>query len=129
LLAGEVVLMARIAEPRDFDDDFTTEHAHGMLDFYVKSLIELGYRPVRYEDIEGHIGSCRFETPKYDTLNHALWMCEQTRLFLRAGRLAKAYRWIGTIQGILLMNGVFSILELKDHNRLALPPVRPRGRR
>lgn len=120
--------MTRIDEPRSFDDDFTTQHAYCMLEFYEKTLTELGYRSARYEDIEGHIGSCRFETPKYDTLNHAMWMCEQTRLFLRAGRFAKAYRWIGTIQGILLMNGVFSIVELKDHNRLEPPPVLPRGR-
>ncbi len=120
--------MTRIDEPRSFDDDFTTQHAYGMLEFYEKTLREIGYRCARYEDIEGHIGSCRFETPKFDTLNHAMWMCEQTRLFLRAGRFAKAYRWIGTIQGILLMNGVFSIVELKDHNRLEPPPVLPRGR-
>ncbi|MDY0341902.1 MAG: hypothetical protein RBS17_11930 [Coriobacteriia bacterium] len=121
--------MAPIDEPHAFDDDLTTEHAHGMLDFYAKTLIELGYRSGRYEDIEGHIGACRFETPKYDTLNHALWMCDQSRIFLRGGRLAKAYRWIGTIQGILFMNGVFSIVELKEHNRLELPAVKPRGQR
>ena len=121
--------MAHIDEPRGFDDDFSTEHAHRMLDFYAKTLTELGYRSACYEDVDSHIGACRFETPKYDTLNHALWMCDKTRLFLRAGRFAKAYRWIGTIQGILLMNGVFSIMELKDHNRLELPPVRPRDHR
>jgi hypothetical protein len=115
-------------EPRGFDDDFTTEHAHRMIDFYCKTLTELGYRPAPYQDVDAHIGDRRLDTPKFDTLNHALWMCKQTRLFLRAGRFAKAYRWIGTIQGILLMNGVFSITELKGHNRIDLPPVTPRRR-
>ena len=120
--------MAKIEEPRSFDDDFTTAHAHMMLDFYCKTLTELGYRPEPYDDVDAHIGSTKFETPKYATLNHAYWMCNQTREFLRAGRLAKAYRWIGTIQGILLMNGVFSIAELKTQNRFDLPPVKTRGR-
>lgn len=120
--------MAQIGEPDDFGDDFTTGHAHLMLDFYCKTLTELGYRSEPYPDVDARIGIGRFETPKFATLNHALWMCNQTRDFLRQGRLAKAYRWIGTIQGILLMNGVFSITELKGHNRFEPPPVPPRGR-
>lgn len=120
--------MEPLAEPRDFGDDFSTAHAHCMLDFYCKTLVQLGYRPVPYPDVEEHLGERKYSTPKFDTLNHALWMCEQSRQFLRSGRLAKAYRWIGTIQGILLMNGVFSIMELKDQNRFDLPPVPPRGK-
>lgn len=120
--------MTELAEPSGFGDDFTTEHAQRMLDFYAKTLKALGYPAKAYPDIYEHIGESRLSTPKFDALSHALWMCGQTRDFLRAGRLAKAYRWIGTIQGILLMNGVFSIMELKEHNRFDLPPVPPRGR-
>ena len=119
--------MVQVEEPQGFDDDFTTAHAHLMLDFYCKTLTGLGYGPEPYPDVDAHIGSGRFETPKFATLNHALWMCDRTREFLRAGRLAKSYRWIGTIQGILLMNGVFSINELKGQNRFDLPAVPPRG--
>jgi hypothetical protein len=99
-----------------------------MIDFYCKTLTQLGYKPEPYDDVDEHIGTRKFQTPKFETLNHALWMCGKTRDFLRQGRAAKAYRWIGTIQGILLMNGVFSITELKGHNRFELPPVPPRGR-
>lgn len=114
-------------EPDDFSDDFTTEHALRMLDFYCKTLTELGYTARAYPEVDKRLGGGKFETPKFDTLNHALWMCDRVREFLRAGRLAKAYRWIGTVQGILLMNGVFSIVELKDHNRFSdLPAVTPR---
>jgi hypothetical protein len=115
-----------MAEQRDFGDDFSTQHAQMMLDYYCKVLTEQGYKAEPYPDVEEHIGRNRFSTPKFETLNHALWMCDQCRQFIRSGRLAKAYRWIGTIQGILLMNGVFSIMELKDHNRLDLPPARKR---
>jgi hypothetical protein len=117
-----------IDEPCAFDDDFTTAHAHRMLDFYCKKLTGLGYKAEPYDDVEGHIGGRRLDTPRFATLNHALWMCDQTRIFLRQGRLAKAYRWIGMTQGILWMNGLFSIVELKDHNRFEPPPVGPRGR-
>lgn len=119
--------MEPIAEPRDFGDDFSTAHANCMLDFYCKTLTQLGYRALPYPDVEEHLGDRKLGTPRFETLNHALWMCEQARQFLRSGRLAKAYRWIGTIQGILLMNGVFSIMELKDQNRFELPPVRAKG--
>jgi len=120
--------MRDMCEPISFDDDFTTEHALRMLDFYCKTLQRLGYEPVAYPDVDERIGSRKISTPGFDTLRHAHWMVHVTRDFLRAGRFAKAYRWIGTIQGILLMNGVFSITELKGHNRFDLPPVPPRGR-
>lgn len=120
--------MTELREPGGFGDDFSTEHAHRMLDFYCGTLTELGYKAAAYDNVNAHIGEGKLETPKFATLNHALWMCRMTRDFLRAGRLAKAYRWIGTIQGILLMNGVFSIAELKEHNRFDLPPVSARGR-
>jgi hypothetical protein len=44
-------------------------------------------------------------------------MCEETRGFMGSGRWAKVYRWIGMIQGLLFMGGVYSIEELKRHNR------------
>lgn len=117
--------MVELNEPSRFDDDFTTEHAERMLDFYCKTLTNLGFRPEPYPDVDARIGTTKFETPRFDTLNHALWMCQETARFLRAGRYAKAYRWIGTIQGILFMNGVFSISELKEHNRFDPPPASP----
>ena len=123
-----VVPLAGMCEPKDFGDDFSTEHAQRMLDFYCKTLLAMGYEPEPYPDVDEHVGSRKMSTPKYDTLRHAHWMVHQTRDFLRQGRLAKSYRWIGMIQGILMMNGVFSIMELKGHNRFDLPPVPPRGR-
>lgn len=119
--------MGWAADPRGFGDDFSAENAHRMLDFYCKTLTEMGYHSKAYEKVEERIGGRTFSTPKFDTLCHAVWMCEQCRIFLRGGRLAKAYRWIGTVQGILLMNGVFSIMELKDQNRFDFPPTAQHG--
>ncbi|MBF4509417.1 MAG: hypothetical protein ISP10_02905 [Aeromicrobium sp.] len=115
-------------EPFGLTDDISTEHAHLMLDFYCRTLKELSYDPVPFDDLDTKVGENRFSTPKYDALTHAHWMVHQTRAFLQQGRMAKAYRWIGMIQGILFMNGIFSLAELKRHNRFDLPTVRPRGR-
>jgi len=112
--------MTQYMEPVGFGDEFTTDHAHWMLDRYCKKLIESGHSPVPYPNTEERVGSTRLETPHFDTLNHALWMCNKTREFIRQGRMAKSYRWIGTIQGILFMNGVYSLAELKSHNRVEL---------
>jgi hypothetical protein len=113
-------------EPLTFDDDFTSAHALHMLDFYCKTLEQLGYAPEAFDDVDRHLGESKWETPKFDTLRHAHWMVHQAVTFLGQGRMAKAYRWIGTIQGILFMNGVFSLMELKQHNRFDLPAVKPR---
>ena len=109
--------MPQYMEPFGFGDEFTTDHAHWMLDRYCKVLIQSGHSPVPYADVEEHIGASRLQTPRFETLNHALWMCNKTREFMRQGRIAKTYRWIGMIQGILFMNGIYSLAQLKDHNR------------
>lgn len=117
--------MPEVNEPLGFSESFSTEHAQRMLDFYSKTLNALGYKAEAYPEIEEHVGGRKFETPKYQTLCHAMWMCDRTREFLRGGRFAKVYRWIGTIQGILFMNGVFSLAELKQHNRFDIPESVP----
>ncbi|PKQ21162.1 MAG: hypothetical protein CVT66_01530 [Actinobacteria bacterium HGW-Actinobacteria-6] len=117
--------MLEIEEPLGFSEDFSTEHALRMLDFYCKTLESRGYTSHAYPEIETRLGGKKFDTPKFETLCHAMWMCDRTREFLRAGRFAKVYRWIGMVQGILFMNGVFSLAELKEHNRFAIPDAVP----
>lgn len=117
--------MPDVQEPLGFSESFSTEHALRMLDFYCKTLTSLGYTAQPYPDIEERLGGRKFEAPKFETLCHALWMCDRTREFLRGGRFAKVYRWIGMIQGILFMNGIFSLAELKEHNRFEIPKAVP----
>jgi hypothetical protein len=99
------------------DGEFASAQAERMLTFYCKTLDDLGYVPIAYEEIDERM-SGKIYGAKYDSLNHAMWMCNETRRFVRENRWAKAYRWIGMIQGLLFMSGVFSIAELKEHNRL-----------
>jgi len=48
---------------------------------------------------------------------HVAWMCDQAMIFVKEGRRDKALKWLGFIQGCLFCWKVYSLEELKDHNR------------
>lgn len=98
-------------------EDLGREQADMMLQRYAKRLDELGYEAVPYPHVDQLLAGTIYRGAKYDALCHARWMCDETRTFIGAGRYAKAYRWIGMIQGLLFMGGLYSITELKKHNR------------
>lgn len=99
-------------------DDLGPEDLSRMLDLYCKTLRELSYDPVAYADTGTRLGKNLMRgTGKTDALCHAAWMCQETGKFIRQGRLDKAARWIGWIQGVLWTSGVFSLDELRGHNR------------
>jgi hypothetical protein len=50
-------------------------------------------------------------------LQHARWMCQRACSFVDDGRLEKANRWLGFIQGVLWVCGVATIDEMRDLNR------------
>jgi len=52
----------------------------------------------------------------YDKCVRAIWMCGEIRKFINEGRLDKANRWLGFIQGVLYCENFYSILELKEDN-------------
>lgn len=52
-----------------------------------------------------------------ETYNHMLWMTWQIPGFLEEGRKEKANRWLGFIQGALWAKDIYTIEEMKDHNR------------
>ena len=60
-------------------------------------------------------------------LQHVLNMLVTTWDFVCEDRREKAFRWLGFIQGVLWAEGIYSIDELRDHNRPADEPFRPRG--
>ena len=51
------------------------------------------------------------------SLNHALWMCTAIEEQMKEGKYGKAERWLCFIQGVLWMNGLCSIDEMRDDNR------------
>lgn len=50
-------------------------------------------------------------------LNHCRTMLKQMRLFVKKKRIDKAFRWLGFVQGCLWSSGIYSLDELKNHNR------------
>lgn len=92
--------------------------ACNMLDLYSRTLSDLGYEASAYKNVDARLGETTRSAGKYDSLCHAMWMCSEAKKFISQGRQAKAYRWIGMIQGLLWAHGIFSIAELKSHNEL-----------
>lgn len=89
-----------------------------------EKLIEVfrGYRCKLSEDaIQAcQIGDYRAEASAFgakETLGHISWMCEEAISLVNQGRLEKAFRWLGFIQGVLWMSGINSIDDLKEHSR------------
>ena len=49
-----------------------------------------------------------------DVFSHAVYMCEEASKFVDEGRIEKAMRWLGFIQGVLWSYGVRSLTDLKQ---------------
>lgn len=81
-----------------------------ILDYYTDVLEGRGCMSVRHPNTLKE--SCR-----KDRINHVLWMCEEVKEIASKGNLDKAYRWLGFIQGCAWDFGLFSIDEMRDHNR------------
>ena len=50
-------------------------------------------------------------------LGHVHAMLDEMEGFIRENRMDKTFRWLGFIQGTLWVSGVFTLEELKTHNR------------
>lgn len=66
---------------------------------------------------EHHLEQCDAAQPISLHLRHVLGMCAKVRGFLDEGRWDKANRWLGFIQGVLWVEEVFEIEDMKNHNR------------
>jgi hypothetical protein len=59
-------------------------------------------------------------------LNHLAWMVEETYNIVNTGKLEKAFRWLGFIQGGLWCHGIRSIDQMREDNKPAEEAFRPR---
>lgn len=48
---------------------------------------------------------------------HIIDMCRRAEKFIEEGKIDKAMRWLGFIQGVLCQAGIYTIDELKSHNK------------
>lgn len=52
-----------------------------------------------------------------DSVAHALWMCEEGKKFVDEGRMEKAMRWLGFVQGALWVTLWVPVETMKDMNK------------
>ena len=50
-------------------------------------------------------------------LGHVHAMLDEMDQFLDQDRLEKAFRWLGFVQGVFWVLGIYTLEELKNHNR------------
>ena len=58
-----------------------------------------------------------FPKSNLSRLAHCHGMLDQILVFVKENRMEKAFRWLGFIQGCLWSCEVYTIEELKNHNR------------
>jgi len=78
-----------------------------------------GYQPISFptaEMIPALERDCR-DYNRESSLQHAMWMCTAIEEQVKNGKCSKAERWLCFIQGVLWMNGICSIDEMRDDNR------------
>ena len=78
---------------------------------YVSRFNTLGILP------ESYAGGALTPLPA-DAMRHAHWMCvELARMALDPANRDKVNRWLGFAQGVLWVTGLYSIDEMREHNR------------
>lgn len=88
----------------------TPDKVCSVLSGYGDLLTEAGYYAERL-DQEAYE---RFDVTRFHSLCHCHWMCNEARDFVRQGRIEKAMRWLGYIQGVLYSYGIKSLSQLKS---------------
>lgn len=81
-----------------------------VLRMYRRELIKRGAKPVS-------IHHEKIPRTSDEKLDHILGMIPKMYKFLNEGRREKVMRWLGFIQGVLWATKVYSVDELKNHNR------------
>jgi len=52
-----------------------------------------------------------------DFLAHCHGILDEMEKFIQENRMEKVFRWLGFIQGCLWRAGIYTVEELKNHNR------------
>lgn len=59
----------------------------------------------------------KWKKPEHEVLAHCHNMLDKMEGFVAEGRMEKAFRWLGFIQGCLWSFGEYSLEELKNHSK------------
>ncbi len=58
-----------------------------------------------------------FPHDSISALEHCHRMLDNIITFASEGRTGKAYRWLGFVQGVCWSSGMYTIDDMRDHNR------------
>jgi hypothetical protein len=83
-----------------------------VLEVYRLRLEGMGVKPVDFNHVN-------FYPSLEIALGHCLGMIPKMVEFVDEGRIEKAFRWLGFIQGVLWAHGAYSLEDMKNHNRPA----------
>lgn len=53
----------------------------------------------------------------FNALNHCNAMLDDMEKFVEEDRMDKVYRWLGFVQGVLWVMRIYTLEELKNHNK------------
>jgi hypothetical protein len=84
----------------------TIEKIDAVLTKYIVALQDKGVTPRRHSEMA---------IPS--RLSHVMWMCIDLKGWLCEEKKEKAMRWLGFIQGALWSSFVYTIEDLKQHNK------------
>ena len=95
----------------------TLDHIKRVAQYYDKYLESFVILELNSTEIDEKIGlNCDFhESENYGLrLSYVRWMCQQ---IMSKDDIDKANLWLGFIQGVLWAEEIFTIQEMRDHNR------------
>ena len=55
--------------------------------------------------------------PHDNLVAHCKFMCDEAQRLVDAGKVEKAMRWLGFLQGVLWESNLYTLDELKNHSR------------
>jgi hypothetical protein len=86
----------------------TGERVKEVCDLYINKVAGFG-PPTQMADLG-------LPLDKAEALRHVAWMAQQTKVFVDEGRIEKAMRWLGFMQGWLVAYAVYPISDTMIHN-------------
>lgn len=83
-----------------------------------RALLDTDYPGIEAKQLPEGVTVIHFGGLPYQTVAaHYKFMCDEAQRFVDAGRIEKAMRWLGFLQGAFWRCGRFNLNDLKNHSR------------
>lgn len=91
----------------------TVQKVQSVISLYREKLESLHVTKRDDIDHDSHLHSAHPDVQ----LAHCMGMLDKMEGFLAEGRIDKAYRWLGFMQGVFWSLGIYTLTEMMNHNR------------